>query len=79
MRPDKPADCPLFPHRNGQWAKKINGRLHDFGKWDDLPAALAKYEASVADLRRGVGRHQIDAARLTLADAANHFLAPAEQ
>lgn len=37
----KPKDCPLFLHGNGQWVKKIKGKLFYFGV--DLKAALEKY------------------------------------
>ena len=37
----KPKDCPLFLHRNGQWAKKIKGKQHYFGT--DLNAALVRW------------------------------------
>lgn len=37
----KPADCPLFQHANGQWAKKVLGKLHYFGK--DLDEALGRW------------------------------------
>jgi integrase len=49
-KPAKPhPEFPLFAHDNGTWAKKIRGRLHDFGPWTtDTPdrgadATLAKY------------------------------------
>jgi integrase len=42
-KPAKPsADFPLFPHATGRWAKKIKGKLHYFGKWDDGPSAALR-------------------------------------
>lgn len=32
-RPIPPEGCPLFPHRTGRWAKKIEGTLQYFGQW----------------------------------------------
>ena len=46
MKPDKPTpDFPLFAHGNGQWCKKIHGKLYYYGPWADPDSALAKYEA----------------------------------
>src|ERR1019366_7894426 len=52
--PKKPnADSPLFPHHNGQWAKKIKGKLHYFGTWDNPQCALDKWLDERDDLLAG--------------------------
>tara|TARA_R110002072_G_scaffold292102_1_gene460528 strand:- start:12584 stop:13783 length:1200 start_codon:yes stop_codon:yes gene_type:complete len=52
-RPEKPGkpypSYPLFPHNRGYWAKKVDGKLRYFGRWDleegpHASEALAAYQ-----------------------------------
>lgn len=70
-KPKKPyPDYPLFPHASGQWAKKIQGRLHYFGKWENPQAALEKYLAEHDS--RYLGLHP-NTGVATVADVLNAF------
>src|SRR5262245_23492161 len=45
-KPTKPTpDFPLTPHGNGKWCKKVLGKLHYFGAWDNPQAALDSWLA----------------------------------
>jgi hypothetical protein len=53
-KPAKPrADFPLFAHGNGQWAKKVKGRLRYFGPWDDPQTALARFLGTTPEVSNG--------------------------
>jgi len=44
MKPSKPyPEFPLTANGNGQWSKKIRGKVHYFGVWADPQAAVNKY------------------------------------
>src|SRR5262245_44075041 len=73
-RPSKPyPEFPLFPHAAGVWAKKIRGKLHYFGPWDDPDGALQKYLEQKDALHAGK-KPRTDPEALTVKDVANAFL-----
>ena len=75
-KPSKPyKDFPLYAHANGQWAKKINGRLHYFGKWEaGWEAALKTYSQQRDALYAGANPETFYASGCTISDLCNHFL-----
>jgi integrase len=71
-KPAKPRpDFPLTPHPTGRWCKKIKGRLHYFGPWNDPDGALNRYLDQKDALLAGRKPKQ---AGNTLADLLNAFL-----
>ena len=75
VKPDKPyADYPLTPNGNGQWSKKIRGRVFYFGPWSDPDAALSRYLDVRDDLQAGRTPRPKGDDRLTLTELANEFL-----
>jgi integrase len=73
-RPAKPyPEFPLTPHPTGRWCKKIRGRIHYFGPWDDPDAALAKYLEQRDALHAG-RKPRTDSEAVTIKDVANAFL-----
>ena len=74
-KPKKPSpDFPLFPHATKRWAKKIRGRFHYFGPWDDPEGALRKYLDQKDDLHAGRVPRQVDADVVRVRDVCNEFL-----
>jgi hypothetical protein len=73
-KPAKPyPDFPLFPHATRRWAKKIRGKMHYFGPWDDADGALKKYQEQRDDLHAG-RTPRVQADGFTVRDLLNHFL-----
>lgn len=75
MKPKTPKtpvrDFPLFQHRNGQWAKKVRGKLHYFGT--DRDAALQRWVDEKDDLLAGRAA-RARGKGLTLRELCNWFL-----
>jgi integrase len=73
-KPAKPyPEFPLTAHPAGYWCKKIRGKLHYFGPWDDPDGALAKYLEQKDALH--AGRKPVpEPGALTVKAAANAFL-----
>jgi integrase len=73
-KPSKPyPDFPLTAHPAGYWCKKIRGKIHYFGKWDDPDGALNKYLAEKDALHAG-RTPRPDPEALTVKALANAFL-----
>ncbi len=73
-KPPKPyPDFPLFAHAAGVWAKKIRGKLHYFGPWDDWRAALESYHRQKDDLHAG-RKPESRTKSMTVKEVCNNFL-----
>ena len=71
-KPSKPyKDYPLFAHSSGKWCKKIEGKSHYFGRWEDPDSALSDY-------RKFLSENEV-VGELSLSDAANLFLTTKSQ
>src|ERR1700733_13887445 len=74
-KPNKPyPEFPLFPHATKRWAKKIRGKMHYFGPWDDPDGALEKYLKEKDDLHAGRKPREEVSAGVRVKDLANAFL-----
>lgn len=72
-KPKKPyPDFPLTAHRNGQWCKKIKGRIYYFGTNAD--AALAKYLDTRDAIQAGRPPENDNPQGCRLREAVNSFL-----
>jgi integrase len=78
-KPPKPyPDFPLYAHGSNRWAKKIAGRTHYFGPWDNWQGALERYQHDVHFIQQGKRPPAMNQAALTVEDLVNHFLAHRE-
>lgn len=75
-KPNKPsADFPLFAHNTGRWAKKILGKVHYFGPWNDPAGALQNYRDRAGNLHAGRAPQELDqTAGIVVGDLCNAFM-----
>jgi integrase len=73
-KPAKPyPDFPLFPHATRRWAKKIKGKMHYFGPWDNPDKALKLYLDQRDDLHAG-RRVRSKSGGLSVGELVNRYL-----
>ena len=74
-KPGKPhPSFPLTAHANGQWCKKICGKVRLFGVWSDPEAALSRYLRAASDLHAGRESMTVSTGDLTVKELGNEFL-----
>jgi integrase len=75
-KPKKPyPEFPLFRHATNRWAKKIRGKFHYFGPWDNPEAALERFNREWPFLSEGRTPPPIDTGDgCTLRTLCNAFL-----
>lgn len=72
QKPEKPyPGFPLTANSNGQWCRKIAGKVHNFGPWKDWKAALARHNDEYQYL---VANQKPPRGELTVAALGNFFL-----
>ena len=76
-KPAKPyPSFPLTPHDNGQRCKKIRGKVHFFGVWEDPDAALQNYLRVAEYLHAGRQPRSgtLPEDSVTVKQVCNHYL-----
>lgn len=74
-KPPKPyPEFPLYPHNSKRWAKKIKGRTHYFGAWNNWQAALERYQYEVDYIQAGRTPPPRDQMALTVGQLVNGML-----
>lgn len=66
---------PLTAHGNGQWCKKIQGKVHFFGVHSDTDTALQKYLDERDDLQAGRIPQRLSSVVVNVGSLVNLFLA----
>ena len=73
-KPAKPKGFALTPNGNGQWSKKINGKIYYFGKWTGPDGAMKRYLEVAHNLADGRPARSDKSDGLTVRDLVNEFL-----